>query len=279
MRICLIIDNSETARHPVLAPTLLRVSARHQVELLDVRPLAAAEAIAQVQRSRPADLYLLKARASQGLDLARYLEGFGVPVLNRWASTAAALDRALTARRMSEASLPWPRTSSFPTLGALLADRELAPALSFPLVVKSQYSRRADLISRVDSIQQLQALGARWDEEPVVIQEFAFGDGWDMKVWVIDQEIFVARRRSSLNGNATEQSLRVATADLAPECTSIALAVGQVFDLRLYGVDLLMTAGGPIAVDINPFPGFREVPAAQDALLRLIERHERREGS
>ena len=52
----------------------------------------------------------------------------------------------------------------------------------------------------------------------------------------------------------------------------ITLTIGNVFDLRLYGVDLLVTEHGPIIVDVNSFPGFRGVPGADDALVDLVER-------
>ena len=36
-------------------------------------------------------------------------------------------------------------------------------------------------------------------------------------------------------------------------------------------VDLLITAQGPVAVDVNAFPGFRGVPGASSALGALVE--------
>jgi ribosomal protein S6--L-glutamate ligase len=50
------------------------------------------------------------------------------------------------------------------------------------------------------------------------------------------------------------------------------LELGRAFNLRLYGVDLLITERGPIIVDINSFPGFRGVPGADHALVALVER-------
>jgi ribosomal protein S6--L-glutamate ligase len=60
--------------------------------------------------------------------------------------------------------------------------------------------------------------------------------------------------------------------ELPTEWVQIVQAIGKAFDLRLYGIDLLMTTQGPIIIDVNSFPGFRGVPGADDALVALVEK-------
>jgi ribosomal protein S6--L-glutamate ligase len=272
MNICLIMDNPETPHHPVIAVALRRLSATHNVRLLDVRTLTGDEALAEEEKHPMADLYLLKSHAPQALDVAHALEEKGALVVNSWASSVACQDRVLMAQRMREANLPWPYTWSFATLGSMLSDRNFLTSLPFPLIIKSYYSHRGDLVDKVDSIEQLEALAAEWSGEPVVLQEFAAGDGWDIKLWVIDQQIFAARRRTSLEANASKEDFPIAPQELPREWASIALEIGRVFNMRLYGVDLLITDRGPMIVDVNSFPGFRGVPGADSALVALVER-------
>jgi ribosomal protein S6--L-glutamate ligase len=272
MQICLIMDNPETPQHPVIAVALQKLSARHGVRLLDVRKLTGAEAISEEAKYARADVYLLKSHAPQALELAHYLEEHGALVVNRWGSSLACQDRVLMAERMREANLPWPYTWSFPSLENLLSRADLLPTLPFPLIIKSYYSHRGDLVGKVDGIEQLRALAGEWSAEPVVLQEYAAGDGWDIKMWVIDKQIFAARRRTPLEPNAPKEDFPIAPDELPKDWTHIALEIGRVFDLRLYGVDLLMTAKGPIIVDVNSFPGFRGVPGADTALEELVER-------
>ena len=272
MNICLIMDNPETPHHPVIAVALRRLSATHNVRLLDVRTLTGDEALAEEEKHPMADLYLLKSHAPQALDVAHALEEKGALVVNSWASSVACQDRVLMAQRMREANLPWPYTWSFATLGSMLTDRDFLTSLPFPLIIKSYYSHRGDLEDKVDSIEQLEALAAEWSGEPVVLQEFAAGDGWDIKLWVIDQQIFAARRRTSLEANASKEDFPIAPQELPREWASIALEIGRVFNMRLYGVDLLITDRGPMIVDVNSFPGFRGVPGADSALVALVER-------
>lgn len=272
MRICLIMDNPETPYHPVIAAALQQLSERHSVRLLDVRTLADSEAIAEEQGHPQADLYLLKSHAPQALDVAHYLERQGVLVVNSWASSVACQDRAVMAQRMHEAGLHWPRTWNYATLQALLSDSNKLAGLLFPLIIKSHYSHRGDLVDKLHNLEQLQALEQEWSQEPVVLQEFAAGDGWDIKLWIIDQKIFAARRRTPLEANASKEDFPIPSDELPADWAHIALEIGRVFNLRLYGVDLLITGGGPVIVDVNSFPGFRGVPGSVGALVALVER-------
>ncbi|MDQ2903983.1 MAG: alpha-L-glutamate ligase [Ktedonobacteraceae bacterium] len=271
MDICLIMDNPETPNHPVIAVALQRLSATHSVRLLDVRSLSSAEAIAEEEKHAQADLYLLKSHAPQALDVAHTLEQRGALVVNSWAASMACQDRVRMAERMHEAGLPWPRTWSFSTLESLLGTHELLATLPFPLIIKSYYSHRDDLVDKVRTLAELQALAPQWSQEPVVLQEFVPGDGWDIKLWVIDQQIFAARRRTPLETNASKEDFPLAPTELPAEWVRITREVGRAFDLRLYGIDLLETARGPMIIDVNSFPGFRGVPGADTALVNLVE--------
>ena len=272
MHICLIMDNPETPQHPVIAVALQQLSTMHDVRLLDIRNLMGPQAIAMEKEHPRADLYLLKSHAPQALDVAHYLEQQGALVVNSWASSVACQDRVIMAQRMHEANLPWPRTRNFPTLQTLLSDPDMLASLPFPLIIKSSYSHRGDLVDKVHSVEQLRSLAGNWDQEPVVLQEFVAGDGWDIKLWVIDQQIFAARRRTPLEANASKEDFPIPPHELSADWAYIALEIGRVFDLRLYGVDLLLTAQGPMIVDVNSFPGFRGVPGAVQALVALVER-------
>jgi len=176
------------------------------------------------------------------------------------------------AKRMQEVLLPWPHTWSFPSLENLLGQHSFLSTLVFPVILKSRYSHRGDFVQKVGSVEQLQALAGQRNQEPFILQEFAHGDGWDIKLWVIDKQVFAARRRTPLEAKAPKEDFPIPTEKLPSDWGSIALEIGRVFSLRFYGVDLLMTEQGPIIVDINSFPGFRGVAGADSSLISLIER-------
>lgn len=272
MNVCLIIDNPETPHHPVIGVACQKLGEKHDIRLLDVRTLTGEQAIAQEQIYPQANLYLLKSHARQALEVAHFLEQRGALVVNSWASSLACQDRVLMSQQMGEARLPWPHTEYFPCLESLLAQSNLLSRLAFPLIVKSHYSHRGDLVSKISSVEELQSLAPQWRKEPIVIQKFVAGDGWDIKLWVIDQQIFAARRRTPLIAGASKEDIPLKPEKLPEDWIGMTLAIGRAFGLRLYGVDLLVSEAGPVIVDVNSFPGFRGVPEASDALVELIER-------
>ena len=272
MQICLIMDNPETPHHPVIAVALQELSTRHSVRLLDVRNLTGAQALVEEERQPQADLYLLKSHAPQALEVAHALEQRGTLVVNNWASSVACQDRVLMAQRMHEAHLPWPRTWHYATLADLLADQAFLATSAYPVIIKSYFSHRGDLVAFVRSREELEKLAAEWSQEPIVLQEYAQSDGWDIKMWVIDRQIFAARRRTPLEPNAPREDIVIEPQDLPQEWADITREIGRVFNLRLYGVDLLLTNKGPMIVDVNSFPGFRGVPGADTALVELVEK-------
>jgi len=271
MNICLILDNPETPRHPVIAGVLHTLSTSYTVRLLDVNTLSGAQAIAQEEMHPQADLYLLKSHAPQALDVAYHLEQCGARVVNGWAATVACQDRVLMTRYMNKAGLPWPHTWNFSSLKYLLEQDELLATLPFPLIIKSRYSGRDDLVGKLHNVDELQALAPQWSQEPVILQEFVANDGWDNKLWVIDEQLFVARRRTPLERNAAKKDFPLTAEELPGDWVQITLEIGRVFNMRLYGVDLLSTERGPIIVDVNSFPGFRGVHGADSAIVALVE--------
>jgi ribosomal protein S6--L-glutamate ligase len=104
-----------------------------------------------------------------------------------------------------------------------------------------------------------------------VVQPFLRGDGWDTKLWAIGDELFAARRRSSLAPVSKRRDVPIALRDLPPGTVELARDVGAAFDLQLFGVDVIVTPTGPCAVDVNPFPGYRGAPNGAEALASFID--------
>ena len=83
---------------------------------------------------------------------------------------------------------------SFPTLRQMASDELTRQWLPWPLVVKSRTSARGDLVRLVQDRAALLDLLPEWGDEPVIAQEFAANDGFDIKVWVIGGDLSAARR-------------------------------------------------------------------------------------
>src|SRR5438876_10040647 len=124
MNVCLIADNPETTAHPVIGVVLQELCSAHAVRLLDVSEISGDQAVGREREHPLADIYPLKSHTPQALEVAHYLEQGGAMVINSFASSSACQDRALMAQRMSEVHPAFPRTSTHPSLGELLEQRQ-----------------------------------------------------------------------------------------------------------------------------------------------------------
>lgn len=262
MNVCLISDRPN---HPVLTPVLSTIASRHATRVVDPEGAVSVGSLVRAELREPADLYLLRGHGRRSVGLATALERAGAPVVNGSAATWACGDRAAMARRVLAAGLPAPEWWGPLELGRLLM---AAPTgARYPLVVKSRRSRRRDLVRRVDSEDELRDLAATHLREVVVLQRFLPGDGEDRKLYVVDGVVLGVRQASALSGGPPRPRTAVA---VPPAWRRLALDVGRAFDLRIYGVDLLLAAAGPMVVDVNPFPGFRGVPGAVEELVAAV---------
>jgi ribosomal protein S6--L-glutamate ligase len=270
MKICLLAEPNPS---PVLTSALGMLADRHTVLARDPRTLAGG--FAARAELRDVDLYLLKSRTPAARAHAEAAQLAGSLVINTPGATTAALDRVTMAARLRRAGVPAPRSWAADSLGQFaeaLQAGTVRPEAGWPMVVKSRHSRRGDLVTLVTGFRELQALLPEWADEPVLVQEFIPNDGYDLKFWVIGEHLTVARRPGALHQRSTAHDIALDPDRLPPQWVSVVLAAGAALDLDIFGVDVLVTADGPVTIDVNAFPGFRCAAGADVALTDLIER-------
>jgi ribosomal protein S6--L-glutamate ligase len=257
---------AQASPNPVLTAVMEELATRHEVAVYDETTMPAGYGTGS-GLVEPPDVVLLKSRSPEARQVARSAERAGSVVVNPPDATTTALDRAATAEALDGAGVPQPETWSFPALRELAADPATLP---WPLVVKSRTSSRRDLVRLVAGPGELDGLLPEWADEPVVAQAFVDNDGFDIKVWVIGDELSAARRRTALESVDKNADERLDPAELPEDWIRTARDAGRALGLQLYGVDLLITEGGPVVVDINPFPGFRGARGPAESLLRFL---------
>ena len=108
---------------------------------------------------------------------------------------------------------------------------------------------------------------------PVLIQEFVPGDGYDLKVYVVGQDVFGVRKQSpglTADPQQERSSQEGSPCKVSDQVRDIALSCGRALGLGLYGLDILETDIGPVVVDLNSFPSYRGASKAAPLIVQYI---------
>lgn len=101
----------------------------------------------------------------------------------------------------------------------------------------------------------------------LIAQPYVTNSGIDVKVYCVGGELYATERCSPLHPDRSVPERRV---PLSAEVAAIAARVGAVYGLDLYGVDVVLGPDGPVVVDVNDFPSFRQVPDAAARVARAV---------
>jgi ribosomal protein S6--L-glutamate ligase len=205
------------------------------------------------------DLYVLKSHTELSLSLAGVLDLQGARLLNPYANCALAQNKIVTAHLLRAAGVPTPRswvTGNLTLLEDVVEER--------PLIIKPYLGHRGAGLHVVRNPTELAAVPS--PERPVLVQEFIEGSREDLKIYVVDQQVFGVRKPFS-SDSFTQPGRPCA---VTPDVHAIALRCGQVFGLGLYGLDVVESASGPWVVDLNTFPGYKGVPDVAPLIAEFI---------
>jgi ribosomal protein S6--L-glutamate ligase len=252
---------------PVPSPVLAEV-----FELLAGRGFVvdggiAEELVGRADTVRPEhDLYVLKSHTELSLSLAGALHAQGARVLNPYPCCAATQNKIVATRRLRAAGVPVPRTW---VTGDLALLRPIVRRT--PLVVKPYLGHRGVGVHVIRTAAELRRIPV--PDGAFVAQEYVEGDGEDVKLYVVGDEVFCVRKRFS------PESFTVPgrPSPVSAELREIGRRAGRALGLGLYGLDVIESADGPVVVDTNYFPGYKGVPGAAASIASYIERYARGE--
>lgn len=213
------------------------------------------------------DIDVCVARGRSDAVLSRLLaaERHGVPAINRAPAVAAVVDKAGMAVALESAGITTPPTT-LGTPAQLAAD---LPSHLYPVIVKpirGDNCRGLAICESADAVGRIAP-----SEEPMLAQPFLRGDGTDLKLYAVGETVWAVRKPSPLPGDllpwATAPPLTEATPiELTDELRELALRCGELFGLELFGVDCLVSATGPVVIEVNEFPNYTGVSDADPAL-------------
>jgi RimK family alpha-L-glutamate ligase len=214
----------------------------------------------------------------EGLWIVGRLEAHGIRVLNSASALLSAHDKLLTARLLSSAGLPHPRTLR-------LTRARDAAKLVFPVVAKPRFgSWGADVEICPDEPALGRYLAASlskpWGRAGAIVQQLVTPIGRDLRVVVAGGKVVGCAARSAQGGEwrtnvALGAVIEPAFAD--PAACELAVAATRVLGLDLAGVDLLPADNGYVVIEVNGAVEFRPLYSQAgdvfaDAMAGLAER-------
>ncbi|MEU3186092.1 hypothetical protein ABZ707_18090 [Streptomyces sp. NPDC006923] len=263
MRLCFLVE--EQYRYDGMPVEVIsRLTAwGHLVDV--VRPGSSLIRVSEEIRAGSHDAWVLKTvSGGPGLALLEAAASVGLTTVNDARSIRGVRDKALAAAIGRSRGLPVPLTyaAARPESLAEIPDAE------FPLVVKPADGSSGRAVRLVPSPDRLAELGPELAGEGMLIaQSYVPNSGLDLKVYCVGGELYATERNSPLH---PDRPTRERPVPLSAEVAGIAAEVGAVYGLDLYGVDVLLGPDGPVVVDVNDFPSFRQVPDAAARVARAV---------
>jgi len=253
MRFCFIVE--EEYRHdpmPMVVADQLELWG-HTIDVLE--PKDTVTCLSNMQEMGYNAFVLKTVADGPGLSILEAAESVGIPTINNSRAIRLVRDKAVAAAFAHAHNLPIPPTY-FVAHPRLL---QQIPAEDYPLVVKPSNGSSCRGIYRLNSPADLEALViAEENDSFFLAQRYQENTGFDIKVYITGQEVYGAiAKKSPLHGEVAEEFI-----PLTPELRKLALDIGKIFGLDIYGIDVVETPNGLAVLDINDFPSFGRVPGA-----------------
>lgn len=250
-----VVDWIEAHGHPAHL-----VVADQDPVLTSLTPLVGPSRMSTWDGLAAGDVVLPRSRHPFALALLKEAEVRGASTVNSWAAVVKVRDKVRGTLALARRGIPMPPTFLAHRPGELTG---LDPGL-FPLVLKPFQGDNARGIVIVTHPDQLAAV--EWPDVMVLAQPYLDVGGTDLKLYVVDSEVWATLRPSPLLPDDRPPVRAEVTADLR----ALALACGEAFGLRLFGIDVLQTEHGPVVVDVNDFPNYTGADDATGTIGSLL---------
>jgi len=241
-------------------PPFPEVIANLSAEGFDVSTgVAESLAVSPEELRVEADLYILKSNSSLWLNLAAVLDAQGARILNPYPACVVTINKIRAASRLSAAEIPIPRSW---VTGDLALIPEVTDAM--PLLLKPNTGHGS---AGIRIVRDRAEPAATQIDDGMLVQELIAPVKDELKLYVIGDRVFGIRKHAD-SGEREPVAVEPVLEDIALRCA-------QALGLEICGVDVLVTANGPVVVDVNYFPSFRGVPDVTRPLTDFISAYAR----
>lgn len=254
MRFCYIVESQYRNEIMPMSVAYQLMQWGHDVDLLE--PQTNITCLSDMIRTNH-DAYILKTVSDgPGLSILEAAEAAGIPTINQPRAIRQVRDKAVTITRALAHGLPIPRTYFIAHTGLL----NQVPEADYPLVVKPTNGSSCRGIYRLNSPRDLTTLDmAEAGNSFFLAQQYIENSNFDIKMYVAGTHVSAIAKRSPLHPDVEVNKHSI---PINLEMHNLALLVGEIFGLDIYGLDIVYAPDGPMIVDINDFPSFGHVPDA-----------------
>ncbi len=202
------------------------------------------------------------------------LQNLGLRVVN--GSIRAPKNKLDQRLRLAALNIPMPRWAI-----AHRPEQAVAAAeeIGYPVIVKMAFGTHGKGVFFAPTSETLlpiiDYLAVR-DKNPVIIEEFIKtrvsppdqsggvkrGSASDLRAFVLNGKVIAAMERVAKAGDVRANASIGGTGrpvTLSPEEERMAIAATEAFQLEISGVDILRSSRGPLVIEVNANPGFREL--------------------
>ena len=193
------------------------------------------------------------------INLAKYLEGQGIPVLNSSEGISVCDDKRLTVLAL-DGKVSMPRTiiapMTYENVGYTDYDyiQNVENVIGYPVVVKEAFGSYGRQVYLANDRQQLMDILKDISHKPHLFQQFvSSSSGVDMRLQVVGDKVVASMKRVSngdFRANITNGGSMLHYTP-TPEQSSLAIKVAKLLNLDFAGVDLLFGEDGPMVCEVN----------------------------
>lgn len=188
------------------------------------------------------------------------LERKGVKVINSLAASRADIDKTFSADCMIKYGVPTPKTYEAKVWNI----DEIIEELGFPIIRKPSMSGRSDGIVKCNNADELFRV-LTLDEEIngcVIVQEYVESiKPYDYRLLVCKGKVLFASTRGLVDGwmgSISKGSKAYQLTEIPSEIENLAIRATNSIAATVNGVDIIMGKDGPVVIENNPTPNFRE---------------------
>ncbi len=201
--------------------------------------------------------------ADMVVNLLNHLSTLGVTCTSSGDGVLRSRDKFRSLQDLALAGLPVPRTTMTRQLDQL--GRAIENVGGPPIIIKLREGTQGVGVIKADTVTSAASIvQALWSlEQAVLVQEFIEeSNGTDIRAFVVDGKVIGAMQRSAQEGDFRSNLHLGGVADratLTREMRDVAIEAAALFDLKVAGVDLLMSHRGPVITEVNPSPGLEGI--------------------